>query len=209
MRKDCIAVISPQRSAVLTDPGSEGQNPSPIAKSSTQTDNVLSFYEAVSSSYAVFDTGYKYMFDRFSSKFRYVPLNGDIAGCMVRTEINDFPWFSPAGTRRGVINNAVKLAFNSSQAERDLLYPKRINPVIYSSGAGIILFGDRTGLAVASAFDRINVRKLFMTIEETIERASRASLFEFNDAITRTNFVNIMQNHISAMFQQREVFRTS
>ena len=206
MRKDCIAVISPQRSAVLTDPGSEGQNPSPIAKSSTQTDNVLSFYEAVSSSsYAVFDTGYKYMFDRFSSKFRYVPLNGDIAGCMVRTEINDFPWFSPAGTRRGVINNAVKLAFNPSQAERDLLYPKRINPVIYSSGAGIILFGDRTGLAVASAFDRINVRKLFMTIEETIERASRASLFEFNDAITRTNFVNIVEPYLRDVQAKRGI----
>ena len=206
LRKDCIAVISPQRSAVLTDPGSDGQNPAPISSSSTQTDNVLSFYEAVSSSsYAVFDTGYKYMFDRFSSKFRYVPLNGDIAGCMVRTEINDFPWFSPAGTRRGVINNAVKLAFNPSQAERDLLYPKRINPVIYSSGAGIILFGDRTGLAVASAFDRINVRKLFMTIEETIERASRASLFEFNDAITRTNFVNIVEPYLRDVQAKRGI----
>jgi len=205
-RKDCIAVISPQRSAVLVDPGANGQNPSPISNSTTQTNNVLAFYEGVSSSsYAVFDTGYKYMFDRFSNKFRYVPLNADIAGCMVRTEINDFPWFSPAGTRRGVINNAVKLAFNPSQAQRDLLYPKRINPVIFSSGAGVILFGDRTGLSVASAFDRINVRKLFMTIEETIERASRASLFEFNDAVTRTNFVNIVEPYLRDVQAKRGI----
>ena len=112
---------------------------------------------------------------------------------MARTGINDFAWYSPAGTRRGVINNAVKLAYNPSQTERDRLYPRRINPVIFAPGSGIILFGDKTGLAVASAFDRINVRRLFLVLEESIERASRASLFEFNDAITRTNFVNITE----------------
>ena len=194
LRKDCIACISPQRSAVLVDPGAGGSSPAPIVSTTTQTNNVIAFFDAVaSSSYAVFDTGYKYQFDRFSNKFRYVPLNADIAGCMARTGINDFAWYSPAGTRRGVINNAVKLAYNPSQTERDRLYPRRINPVIFAPGSGIILFGDKTGLAVASAFDRINVRRLFLVLEESIERASRASLFEFNDAITRTNFVNITE----------------
>ena len=193
-RKDCIACISPQRSAVLVDPGAGGSSPSPIANISTQTTNVISFFDALSSSsYAVFDSGYKYQYDRFSNKFRYIPLNADIAGCMARTGITDFTWFSPAGIRRGVINNAVKLAYNPSQTERDLLYPRRINPVIFTPGSGIILFGDKTGLAVGSAFDRINVRRLFITIEDSIERASRASLFEFNDALTRTNFVNIVE----------------
>jgi len=194
LRKDCIACISPQRSAVLIDPGAGGSSPAPIVSTNTQTNNVIAFYDAVaSSSYAVFDTGYKYQFDRFSNKFRYVPLNADVAGCMARTGINDFPWYSPAGTRRGVINNAVKLAYNPSQTERDRLYPKRINSVIFAPGSGIILFGDKTGLAVQSAFDRINVRRLFLVLEESIELASRASLFEFNDAITRTNFVNITE----------------
>lgn len=194
LRKDCIACISPQRSAVLVDPGAGGSSPVPIVSTNTQTTNVISFFDSVaSSSYAVFDTGYKYQYDRFSNKFRYVPLNADVAGCMARTGINDFAWFSPAGTRRGVINNAVKLAYNPSQSERDRLYVRRINPVIFSPGSGIILFGDKTGLAVPSAFDRINVRRLFLVIEESIERASRASLFEFNDAITRTNFINITE----------------
>lgn len=194
LRKDCIACISPQRSAVLVDPGAGGSSPAPIVNTGTQTTNVISFFDSVaSSSYAVFDTGYKYQFDRFSNKFRYVPLNADVAGCMARTGINDFAWYSPAGTRRGVINNAVKLAYNPSQSERDRLYVRRINPVIFAPGSGIILFGDKTGLAVASAFDRINVRRLFLVLEESIERASRASLFEFNDAITRTNFVNITE----------------
>ena len=194
LRKDCIACISPQRSAVLVDPGAGGSSPVPIVSTNTQTTNVISFFDSVaSSSYAVFDSGYKYQYDRFSNKFRYVPLNADVAGCMARTGINDFAWFSPAGTRRGVINNAVKLAYNPSQSERDRLYVRRINPVIFSPGSGIILFGDKTGLAIQSSFDRINVRRLFLVIEESIERASRASLFEFNDAITRTNFINITE----------------
>ena len=194
LRKDCIACISPQRSAVLIDPGAGGIAPVPIVNTNTQTSNVIAFFDSVaSSSYAVFDTGYKYQYDRFSNKFRYVPLNADVAGCMARTGINDFAWYSPAGTRRGVINNAVKIAYNPSQSERDRLYVRRINPVIFSPGSGIILFGDKTGLAVPSAFDRINVRRLFLVLEESIERASRASLFEFNDAITRTNFINITE----------------
>jgi hypothetical protein len=182
LRKDCIACISPHRAGVVN-----------VSNSDTQTDNIVDYYAALqSSSYAVFDSGYKYTFDRFNNEFRYIPLNGDIGGLMARTSINSFSWFSPAGASRGAINGAVKLAYNPTQAQRDIIYPKRINPVIASPGAGIILFGDRTGLGVASAFDRINVRRLFLTLEDTIERAARDQLFEFNDVITRTNFLNIV-----------------
>ena len=183
LRKDCIACISPHRGGVVN-----------IANSDTQTDNIIKFYDGVtSSSYAVFDSGYKYTFDRFNNQFRYIALNADIAGLMARTSINQFSWFSPAGSARGAINGAVKLAYNPSQAQRDLIYPRRINPVVAQAGSGIILFGDKTGLAQASAFDRINVRRLFLTIEDSIERAAKDQLFEFNDVITRSNFVNIVE----------------
>jgi len=194
-RKDCIACISPTRSGVLN-----------ISNSDTQTTNIVNFFDSVtSSSYAVFDSGYKYMFDRFNNEFRYIPLNGDIAGLMARTSINNYAWFSPAGASRGVINNAIKLAYNPSQPQRDILYPKRINPVIFSPGSGIILFGDKTGLSVASAFDRINVRRLFLTIEDTISRAARAQLFEFNDVITRSNFVNIVEPYLRDVKSKRGI----
>ena len=194
-RKDCVACISPHRAGVVN-----------VTNPDTQTSNILSFYNSItSSSYAVFDSGYKYMFDRFNNKFRYIPLNADIAGLMARTSINNFPWFSPAGAQRGTINDAVKLAYNPSQAQRDLLYPKRINPVIFSPGAGIILFGDKTGLAYASAFDRINVRRLFLTIEATIQEAARSQLFEFNDALTRSNFVNIVEPYLRDVKAKRGI----
>jgi phage tail sheath protein FI len=124
---------------------------------------------------------------------------------MARTSINSFPWFSPAGAQRGTINNAIKLAYNPSQAQRDLLYPKRINPVMFSPGAGMVLFGDKTALKVASAFDRINVRRLFLTIEATIERAARAQLFEFNDVLTRTNFLNIVEPYLRDVKAKRGI----
>jgi hypothetical protein len=194
-RRDCIACISPTRSGLIN-----------ISNSDTQTDNIIKFFDSVSSSsYAVFDSGYKYMYDRFNSQFRYVPLNADVAGLMARTSINNYPWFSPAGASRGVINNAIKLVYNPSQAQRDLLYPKRINPVVFSPGAGIILFGDKTGLSVASAFDRINVRRLFLTIEDTISRAAKAQLFEFNDVITRTNFMNIVEPYLRDVKSKRGI----
>ena len=194
-RKDCVVTISPHRSGVIN-----------VTSSDKQTENIISFYDSVtSSSYAVFDSGYKYAFDRFNNQFRYVPLNGDIAGLMARTSINNYPWFSPAGASRGTINNAVKLAYNPTQGQRDLLYPKRINPVIFSPGAGIILFGDKTGLSYASAFDRINVRRLFLTIEATIERAARQQLFEFNDVITRSNFVNIIEPYLRDVKAKRGI----
>ena len=190
-RKDAIAFISPYRGAFLTDTATGTVT---INSDEDMTTNVLNYYAPLtSSSYAVFDSGYKYTYDRFADTFRYIPLNGDIAGCCARTDINNFPWFSPAGTARGAILNAVKLAYNPSKTQRDRLYSARVNPVIFSAGSGIILFGDKTGLAKASAFDRINVRRLFIFLENAIEAAAKDQLFEFNDEITRTNFVNIVE----------------
>ena len=179
-RKDVVAFISPNRGSFLT--GSAGTTT--LLGAADITDNVVGFYAPLTSTtYAVFDSGYKYMFDRFSDTFRYVPLNGDIAGTCARNDINNFPWFSPAGTARGGILNAVKLAYTPNQTQRDTLYSNRINPVIFSPGAGIVLFGDKTGFGKASAFDRINVRRLFIFIEEAISAAARDQLFEFNDEI--------------------------
>ena len=194
-RKDCVATISPHRDGVVNQ-----------ANSDTQTNNIVNFFDPLtSSSYAVFDTGYKYVYDRFNNQFRYVACNADVAGLMARTSINQYPWFSPAGASRGALNNAVKLAYNPSQAQRDTLYPKRINPIIFSPGAGIILFGDKTALSYTSAFDRINVRRLFLTIESSIERAARAQLFEFNDTITRANFVNIVEPYLRDVKSKRGI----
>jgi hypothetical protein len=205
IRKDAIAFISPYRASTLTDTSS--QTSVTVNSSETITDKIIEFYSPVaSSSYAVFDSGYKYMYDRFSNTFRYVPLNGDIAGLCARNDINNFAWYSPAGTTRGAILNAVKLAYNPSKSQRDRLYSNRINPVVFSPGAGIILFGDKTGLAKASAFDRINVRRLFVYLEDAISRAARDALFEFNDEITRTNFVNTIEPFLRDVQAKRGIF---
>jgi hypothetical protein len=191
-RKDAVAFISPHRGAILTDTADD----TAVTVNSVEdaTTNIIDFFDPItSSSYAVFDSGYKYMYDRFNDVFRYVPLNGDIAGTCARNDINNFPWFSPAGTSRGTILNAVKLAYNPGKAQRDRLYSSRVNPVIFSPGSGIILFGDKTGFAKASAFDRINVRRLFIFLEDAIAAAAKDQLFEFNDEITRANFVNIVE----------------
>jgi len=182
-RKDCMAVISPHRADVVD-----------VTNADTQTDNIIKFYSSLgSSSYAVFDTGYKYTFDRFNNKFRFIPTNADVAGLMVRTAVNSFPWFSPAGQQRGILNNAIKLAYNPDKAQRDQLYPLRINSIVNQPGVGIMLFGDKTALGFASAFDRINVRRLFLTIEQSLQKAAEAQLFELNDQVTRANFVNIVE----------------
>ena len=205
LRKDSLAFISPYRGAALTDTSSQtavNVNPSELI-----TKNVISFFSSVASTtYAVFDSGYKYMYDRFSNTFRYVPLNGDIAGLCARTDINTFPWYSPAGTSRGAILNAVKLPYNPSKSQRDRLYSNRINPVIFSPGAGIILFGDKTGYGKSSAFDRINVRRLFLYLEEAISAAAKDTLFEFNDEITRTNFVNTVEPFLRDVQAKRGIF---
>ena len=160
IRKDVVAFISPNRGSFLND---SAVGAGTLNSAADMTNNVVGFYAPLTSTtYAVFDSGYKYMFDRFSDTFRYVPLNGDIAGTCARNDINNFPWFSPAGTARGGILNAVKLAYTPNQTQRDVLYGNRINPVIFSPGAGIILFGDKTGFGKASAFDRINVRSCLL-----------------------------------------------
>ncbi len=203
LRKDAVAFVSPYKQAFITN---QGTSTAEVLSSAAITDNVISFYAPITSStYAVFDSGYKYMFDRFANTFRYVPLNGDIAGMCARNDINNFPWFSPAGTARGAVLNAVKLAYNPSQIQRDKLYTNRINPVIFSPGAGIVLFGDKTGYGKASAFDRINVRRLFIYLEDAISAAAKDQLFEFNDEITRTNFVNIVEPFLRDVQAKRGV----
>ena len=195
-RKDCVAVAGPQRGDVVN-----------ITNSATQTSNVIATLDgANSSSYLIIDSGYKYMFDRFNNEFRWVPTNGDIAGLMVRTNREFYPWFSPAGQQRGVLNNATKLAFNPTSAQRDSLYTKRINPVVFRPGIGIMLFGDKTALGYASAFDRINVRRLFLTVEQALEGAAQAQLFEFNDEITRANFVNIVEPYLRDVQSKRGLY---
>jgi phage tail sheath protein FI len=161
------------------------------------TSNVVEFFSPINaSSYGIFDSGYKYMYDRFNNEFVYVPCNADVAGLMVRTEIEAYPWFSPAGQQRGVLNNAIKLAYNPKKSQRDTLYESRINSIINQSGTGILLYGDKTALNYASAFDRINVRRLFLTVEKALESVANAQLFEFNDEITRANFSNVVEPYL-------------
>jgi len=204
-RGDALAFISPYRGAAISDTSDE--TAVNIYSANDITDRVVSFYAPITSStYAVFDSGYKYMYDRFANTFRYVPLNGDIAGTCARSDSINFPWFSPAGTNRGAILNAVKLAYNPSKSQRDKLYSNRVNPVIFSPGSGIVLFGDKTGFGKSSAFDRINVRRLFIYLEDAISAAAKDQLFEFNDEITRTNFVNIVEPFLRDVQAKRGIF---
>ena len=182
-RKDAIVFVSPERADVVN-----------VTNSTTQTTNVKGFFDGIrSSSYVVFDSGYKYTYDKYNDIFRYVPLNGDIAGLAARTDLIADTWFSPAGFNRGVIRGAVKLAYNPTKEQRDILYRARINPVVTLPGQGTLLFGDKTGLSKPSAFDRINVRRLFITLEKAISTASKFQLFEFNDEFTRAQFRNIVE----------------
>ena len=199
-RKDCIACISPHR-------GSGGDGVVGLTNSDTQTNNIIKFFSSLpSSSYAVFDSGYKYTYDRFNNIFRYIPCNPDIAGLMVRTSIEVYPWYSPAGQQRGILNNAIKLAYNPNKAQRDQLYPKRINSVINQPGLGVLLFGDKTALGYQSAFDRINVRRLFLTVEQALQKAAQAQLFELNDELTRSNFINIVEPYLRDIQAKRGVY---
>jgi hypothetical protein len=195
-RKDCVATISPHRQDVVD-----------VTNTTTQTNNILEFFSPLgSSSYAVFDSGYKYTYDRFNNRFRYIPCNGDVAGLMVRTSIFSYPWFSPAGQQRGILNNAIKLAYNPNKAQRDQLYPLRINAIINQPGIGILLYGDKTALGYASAFDRINVRRLFLTVEQALARLAEAQLFELNDEITRANFVNVVEPYLRDVQAKRGLY---
>ena len=182
-RKDCVAFISPARADVVN-----------VANAVTQTQNVVAFADGLpSSSYAVIDSGYKYMYDKYNDIFRFVPLNGDIAGLCARTDNIADPFFSPAGFNRGQIRGAVKLAFNPNQTQRDELYKARVNPVVAFPGQGTVLFGDKTAQSKPSAFDRINVRRLFITLEKAISTAAKFQLFEFNDEFTRAQFRNLVE----------------
>jgi hypothetical protein len=182
-RKDCVGFISPRRADVVS-----------IPSSITQTSNVITFFDQLaSSSYAVFDSGYKYMYDKYADVYRFVPLNGDVAGLCANTDQVADAWFSPAGFNRGQIRGAVKLAYNPNKAQRDEIYPARINPVISEPGEGTLLFGDKTALSRPSAFDRINVRRLFLVLEKAIATAAKFQLFEFNDDFTRAQFLNLVE----------------
>jgi phage tail sheath protein FI len=152
------------------------------------------------------DSGWKYMYDKYNDVYRYVPLNGDIAGLCVRTDTERDPWFSPAGFNRGQIRNIVKLAFNPSKTQRDELYRNSINPVASFPGEGTVLFGDKTLQSKPSSFDRINVRRLFIVLEKAIARAARASLFEFNDEFTRSSFVNLVEPFLREVQGRRGIF---
>jgi len=182
-RMDAVVFASPERADVVN-----------VADDNTAKDNVIAFFNGIrSSSYVSFDSGYKYAYDRYNDVYRFVPLNGDMAGLCARTDLVADSWFSPAGLNRGIVRGAVKLAFNPTKTQRDELYRARVNPVATFPGQGTVLFGDKTGLTAPSAFDRINVRRLFITLEKAISTASKFQLFEFNDEFTRANFRNIVE----------------
>jgi phage tail sheath protein FI len=183
-RKDCVAFISPEKADVVDNAGSEA------------TDVVAYRETLTSSSYTVIDSGYKYQYDKYNDVYRWIPLNGDIAGLCVRTDTERDPWFSPGGMNRGQVKNVIKLAWNPTKTERDTLYLKGVNPVVSFPGEGTVLYGDKTMLSKPSAFDRINVRRLFITLEKAISRAARFSLFEFNDQFTRAQFVALVEPYL-------------
>jgi len=182
-RKDCVGFVSPYRAATVG-----------VADPIDATKNVIDgFNTCPSSSYMVFDSGYKYMYDKYADVFRFVPLNGDTAGLCANTDNVADAWFSPAGFNRGRVRGAVKLSYNPTKSQRDQLYKARVNPVVNFPGQGVTLFGDKTALSKPSAFDRINVRRLFLVLEKAIATASKFQLFEFNDEFTRAQFRNLIE----------------
>jgi len=183
-RGDCVLFISPEKADVVDNAGDE------------VTDIVAYRNVLASSSYVVMDSGWKYQYDKYNDVYRWIPLNGDVAGLCARTDLERDPWYSPGGFSRGQIRNNIKLAWNPTKSERDDLYVKGVNPVVTFAGEGTILFGDKTLLEKPSAFDRINVRRLFIALEKTIARAARSSLFEFNDQFTRAQFVSIVEPYL-------------
>ena len=194
-RRDCMVFVSPRRGNLIG-----------VANATTQTDNLVKFFDLLpSSSYMVFDSGYKYIYDKYNDVYRYVPCNGDVAGlCLQTTEVAE-PWFSPAGFQRGVLRNAIKLAYTPNKTQRDRLYSSRINPIVSFPGQGVVLFGDKTALGFASAFDRINVRRLFLTIERVISGAAKSQLFEQNDESQRSLFLNIIEPYMRDVQGRRGV----
>jgi hypothetical protein len=192
-RKDLVVFISPDDAIVRGNPGAEATS-------------LLAWRSSVrDSTYAFLDSGYKYIYDRYNDLYRYVPLNGDMAGLAARTDAVTDPWFSPAGFNRGQVRNIIKLRFNPTQADRDLLYKNSINPVVSFPGQGTVLYGDKTATLKPSAFDRLNVRRLFITIEKAISEAAKFSLFEFNDEFTRAQFVNLVTPYLRDVQSRRGI----
>jgi phage tail sheath protein FI len=193
IRKDCVATISPDKNVIIQNRGNEAF--------------ALSDYRTLlrDTSYGILDSGYKYQYDRYNDVYRYVPLNGDIAGLIARTDFTNDSWWSPAGFNRGQIKNIVKLLYNPRQADRDQLYRNGINPVVTLTGQGTVLYGDKTMQIKPSAFDRINVRRLFITLEKAISVAARYSLFEFNDEFTRSQFKNIVTPYLREVKGRRGI----
>lgn len=195
-RRDCVAVISPLRSNVVNS-----------NTSTKKTDAVVDFFNTInSSSYAIFDSGYKYIYDKYNDTYRYVPCAADVAGLCISSTINSETWFSPAGYNRGNLRNATKLAYSPRQAERDRLYTARVNPIVSFPGQGVVLFGDKTGLSSPSAFDRINVRRLFIELEKNIARFSKFQLFEINDELTRSSFKGAVDPYLRNVQGRRGIY---
>jgi hypothetical protein len=194
-RKDCVVFISPDKDDVVNNVGK------------TEATDVVGFRNALTStSYAVMDSGYKYQYDKYNDVYRWVPLNGDIAGLAVRTDNVRDPWYSPAGFNRGQIKNIIKLAYNPAKADRDILYKSDVNPVCIFPGQGTVLFGDKTVLGKPSAFDRINVRRLFIVLEKAIATAAKFTLFEFNDDFTRAQFRNLVEPFLRDVQGRRGIY---
>ena len=193
-RKDCIVLASPEKADIINNFNQEAAN-------TVDHRNALT-----SSSYGVLDGGYKYQYDRYNDVYRYVPYNGDVAGLIVRTDNSREPWYSPGGFNRGIIKNVIKNPYNPDKADRDMLYKNGINPIVTFPGQGTILFGDKTLLAKPSAFDRINVRRLFIVLEKAISRAAKYLLFEFNDEFTRAQFRNMVEPFLRDVQGRRGIF---
>ena len=197
IRKDCIVCLSPRRADVVNNSG----------YATAEMDDVIAFRDLLpSTSYAVMDSGWKYQYDKYNDLYRYVPMCGDTAGLMVQTDNTRDPWWSPAGFNRGNVKNVIKLSYNPKKAHRDQLYKKGINPVVTFPGQGTVLFGDKTMLSKPSAFDRINVRRLFIVLEKAISTAAKFTLFEFNDAFTRSQFVNLVEPFLRDVQGRRGIF---
>ena len=194
-RKDCMAFFSPIRSAII------GRTDGDVIANQI----VDYFDQAPSSSYVVYDSGYKYIYDKYNDKYRYIPCNADVAGLVLNTALTSEPWFSPAGYQRGNVRNSIRLAYSPKKDQRDKLYSSRVNPIVTFPGQGTVLFGDKTGLGYASAFDRINVRRLFIVIEKVIGEAAKSILFEQNDEITRTSFIGLVEPYMRDVQGRRGV----
>jgi len=194
-RKDCLAFVSPSRNDVIG-----------LSDTNVIVNRTIDYFNKLSStSYAVFDNNYKYIYDKYNDKYRYIPCNADLAGLTLSATLNSEAWFSPAGFNRGQLRNAIKLSYSPLKDHRDRLYAARVNPIVAFPGQGIVLFGDKTALAYQSAFDRINVRRLFLVLEDAISEAAKTQLFELNDEFTRASFKNIVEPFLRSVQSRRGI----